>query len=162
VIIGAGYAAWRYTQSQYYVGEDTGHVAIFRGINQNLAGLKLSRVYQRTQIPVAAVPLTDQGLIHSSFDAGTLEHAQRVVATIRSDYQTCVNAYAALKSYQTKINTYNTDLRAYKKKYRTTAPVKSKTGKVIATPPPKPTGTQPTIPAGCPTPSAASGTGAAP
>src|SRR5262249_34540785 len=65
VIIGAGYAGWRYTQTQYYVGEAEGHVAIFRGINQNVAGLKLSKVYQRTAIPLSAVPVTDQGLIRS-------------------------------------------------------------------------------------------------
>jgi PPM family protein phosphatase len=162
VIIGAGYAGWRYTQAQYYVGEDTGHVAIFRGINQNLAGLKLSSVYQQTQIPLAAVPFTDQQLIRSNFSAGSLGHAQSIVGHIRSDYQACVTAYAALKAYQAKVSTYTTALNAYKKKYGVTTPVRSKTGKVIATPPPKPTGTQPTIPEGCPSSSAASGTGAAP
>jgi PPM family protein phosphatase len=161
VIIGAGYAGWRYTQAQYYVGEDGGHVAIFRGINQNLAGLKLSSVYQQTQIPLAAVPFTDQELIRSNFSAGSLGHAQSILGRIRNDWTACVTAYAALKAYQAKVNTYNTALSAYKKKYHTTAPVKSKTGKVTATPPPKPAGTQPTIPEGCPAPSA-SGTGAAP
>jgi protein phosphatase len=162
VIIGAGYAGWRYTQAQYYVGEDRGHVAIFRGINQNLAGLKLSSVYQQTQIPLAAVPFTDQELIRSNFSAGSLGHAQSILGRIRGDYQVCVTAYAALKAYQGKVNAYNTALSAYKKKYHTTAPVKSKTGKVIATPPPKPAGARPTIPEGCPATSATSGTGAAP
>jgi PPM family protein phosphatase len=162
VIIGAGYAGWRYTQAQYYVGEDGGHVAIFRGINQNLAGLKLSSVYQTTQIPLAAVPFTDQELIRSNFSAGRLGHAQSILGRIRSDYLACGTADAALKAYQAKVSTYNTALSAYKKKHHTTAPVKSKTGKVIATPPPKPAGAQPTIPEGCPAPSAAPGTGATP
>jgi protein phosphatase len=162
VIIGAGYAAWRYTQSQYYVGEDTGHVAIFRGINQNLAGLKLSSVYQKTRIPLAAVPLADQQLIRSSYSAGSLDHAQSIVGRIRGDYQACTNAYAALGAWQAKMQAYTSKLNAYMKKYHTTAPVKSKTGKVITTPPPRPAGARPTIPEGCPAPSAASGTGAAP
>ena len=162
VIIGAGYAGWRYTQAQYYLGEDAGHVAIFRGINQNLAGLKLSSVYQQTQIPLAAVPFTDQELIRSSFSAGSLGHAQSILGRIRGDYQACTNAYAALAAWQAKMQAYTTKLNAYEKKHHTTAAVKSKTGKVIATPPAKPAGARPTIPAGCPAPSAASGTGAAP
>ena len=160
VVIGAGYAAWRYTQTQYYVGEDAGHVAIFRGINQNVAGLKLSSVYQQTPIPLAAVPVTDQGPIRSTIVASSLGHAQRIVGRIRSDYQACVTADAALKAYQATVSAYTTKLNDYKKKYHTTAPVKNKAGKVTATPPPKPAGAQPVIPAGCPAPGTASGTGA--
>src|SRR5262252_6077546 len=159
VIIGAGYAAWRYTQSQYYLGENSGHVAIFRGINQNLAGLKLSSVYQQTQIPLAAVPFADQELIRSTFSAGSLGHAQSILGRIRTDYLACTNAYAVLAAWQAKMQAYNSKLNAYEKKHHTTAPVKSKTGKIIATPPAKPAGARPTIPAGCPAPSAASGTG---
>jgi cell division protein FtsW (lipid II flippase) len=85
VIIGAGYAAWRYTQTQYYVGEDAGHVAIFRGVNQNVAGLKLSRLHQRTEIPLAAVPVTDQTSIRSTISATSLASAQAIVGTIRGE-----------------------------------------------------------------------------
>jgi protein phosphatase len=159
VIIGAGYAGWRYTQMQYYVGNDAGHVAIFRGVNQNVAGMKLSRVYQRTEIPLSAVPVTDQGLIRSTITATSLGHAQRIVGNIRSDYQTCQTAYAALKAYQAKQRAYTTALDAYKKKYHTTGPVKVK-GKVVATPPHKPAVAKPTVPADCPAPT--SGTGTAP
>jgi protein phosphatase len=159
LIIGAGYAGWRYTQTQYYVGNDAGHVAIFRGVNQNVAGMKLSRVYQRTEIPLSAVPVTDQGLIRSTITATSLGHAQRIVGNIRSDYQTCQTAFAALKAYQAKQRAYTTALDAYKKKYHTTGPVKVK-GKVVATPPHKPAGAKPTVPADCPAPT--SGTGTAP
>jgi protein phosphatase len=162
VIIGAGYAGWRYTQTQYYVGEAAGRVAIFRGINQNVAGLKLSRVYQRTEIPLAAVPATDQGLIRSTITATSLGHAQRIVGNIRSDYQTCQTAFAALHAYQAKMRAYTTALNAYKKKYHSTQPVKNKAGKVVATPPAKPAGTQPTIPGDCPAAGPAPGTGASP
>src|SRR5207247_1417240 len=110
VIIGAGYAAWRYTQTQYYVGEDAGHVTIFRGINQNLAGLKLSSVYNRTEIPLAGVPVTDQGLIRATITAGSLGHAQSIVANIRNSYQTCQAAYAALGAYQAKLQAYTNEL----------------------------------------------------
>ena len=56
LIIGGGYLGWRYTQDQYYVGTDGGQVAIFQGVNQTVAGVNLSHVYQRTGIPLAGVP----------------------------------------------------------------------------------------------------------
>jgi protein phosphatase len=161
VIIGAGYAGWRYAQSQYYVGEDAGHVAIYRGINQDLAGLKLSSVYQRTEIPLAGVPVTDQGLIRATISASSLAHAQGIVGHIRSDYQTCTTANATLAAFRTKQHAYTRALNAYKKKYHTSGPVRAKGGKVIATPPKRP-GAEPTIPEGCPAPGTASGTGASP
>ncbi len=150
VIIGAGYAGWRYIQSQYYVGEEAGHVAIFHGINQNLAGLNLSSVYQQTEIPLAAVPATDQSMIRSTIAASSLGHARAVVGTIRGDYQVCQTATQALTAYNARMRTYTAKLSAYKKKHGTTAPVKAKGGKVVATPPAKPAGTKPTIPADCP------------
>ena len=153
IIIGGGYAGWRYTQTQYYVGEDAGQVAIYRGINQNVAGLKLSRVYQRTGIPLAAVPVTDQGLIRSTISATSLSHAQRIVGNIRNDYQSCRTTYAELRAYQAKVRKYTDALAAYKKKHHTTQPVKNKAGKVVATPPVKPAGTAPSL-GGCPKPPA--------
>jgi hypothetical protein len=164
VIIGTGYAAWRYTQTQYYVGEDAGHVAIFRGVNQNVAGLKLSSIHQRTEIPLAAVPVTDQASIRSTISATSLASAQAIVGTIRGEYQKCQAAYKSLQTFQQKQSAYTKALDAYKKKHHqtTAAPVRNKAGKVVATPPAKPAGTQPTIPPECPAPSAAAGTGTAP
>jgi len=162
LIIGAGYAGWRYTQTQYFVGEDAGHVAIFRGINQTLAGLKLSRIYQRTDIPLAAVPVTDQGPIRSTISATSLARAQSIVGNIRSDYQTCQNAHQALQAFQQKQSDYAKALDAYKKKYGQTTPVRNKAGKIVARPPAKPAGTAPAVPSNCPTPSAAAASGTAP
>ena len=150
LVAGGAGAGWRYTQSHYYVGEDAGHVAIYHGINQNLAGLNLSSVYQRTEIPLAAVPATDQSMIRSTIPASSLGHAQSVVGTIRGDYQVCQTATQALTAYNARMRTYTTALNAYKKKHGTGAPVKAIGGKVVAVPPPKPAGTKPTIPADCP------------
>jgi PPM family protein phosphatase len=162
VIIGGGYAAWRYTQTQYYVGTDSGQVAIYRGVNQNVAGLSLSSLYRRTGIPLAKVPLTDQAQIRSTIGPSSLSRAQSIVGTIRHDYQVCQADFAALNAYQAKIRQYNSELAAYKKLHGTVNAVRTKTGKVIATPPAKPTGTQPSVPPDCPTPATATGTGAGP
>jgi serine/threonine protein phosphatase PrpC len=98
VIVGGAFAAWRYTQSQYYVGADRGQVAIFRGVNQNLAGLSLSSVYRRTGIPMAGVPAGDRQQVQAAITASSLEQAQRIVNNIRRGY-ICERASAALRAW---------------------------------------------------------------
>ena len=57
VVIGGGsYAAWRHTQTQYYVGTDGKQVIIYYGVNQKVLGMSLSSVYSRTGIPLSQVP----------------------------------------------------------------------------------------------------------
>jgi serine/threonine protein phosphatase PrpC len=84
VIIGAGYAAWRYTQTQYFVGVSGGQVAIYRGVNQRVAGLSLYRDLTEIRATVTASSLTD---------------ARKTVQTIRDDY-TCQQAVAAVAAWQ--------------------------------------------------------------
>jgi PPM family protein phosphatase len=157
LVLGGGYLGWRYTQSQYYVGTDAGQVVIYRGVNQNVAGLDLSHVYQRTGIPLAQLPLPDQSLITATITASSIARARQIVGNIRNDYQACQTAFASLNAYQARIAAYNAALATYKKRYGTTGPVRLK-GRVIHTPPRRPAGTQPTVPSDCPTP----GTGTAP
>ncbi|MFD7597403.1 PP2C family protein-serine/threonine phosphatase [Kitasatospora sp. NPDC059812] len=42
---GAGFFGYQWTQDQYYVAKQGDHVAVYQGINQNLAGLSLSSVH---------------------------------------------------------------------------------------------------------------------
>jgi serine/threonine protein phosphatase PrpC len=159
VIVGGGYGGWRYTQDQYYVGTSDGKIAIFRGINEAVAGINLSHVYQRTAIPLSGVPTIDLQSIQGTIPATSLADAQRIVGNIRSDYQTCLNAYAKLAAYKQARAKYHAALSAYRKKYGTTRPTRVK-GRTVR-PPTPPRETQPTIPAGCPGP-AATGTGGTP
>ena len=43
-------AAWSWSQHQYFVGEQNGTVVIFRGLNTQLAGLSLSKPYERSDV----------------------------------------------------------------------------------------------------------------
>ncbi|MGP7959334.1 PP2C family protein-serine/threonine phosphatase [Sanguibacter sp. A247] len=53
VLGGAGWGAYAWTQTQYYLGIDGGRVAIFRGIPQDLGPLPLSHVVMTTETQVA-------------------------------------------------------------------------------------------------------------
>ena len=71
LVVGAAYAGWRYTQSQYYVAVDGGQVAIFRGINQSAAGMNLSSVARRFDIPVAGLPASDANTVRATIMSST-------------------------------------------------------------------------------------------
>ena len=95
VVGGGGYVAWRITQSQYYVGTAAGQVVIFRGINENVAGLSLSSAYRHTGIPVSHV---QSSVLSLPTAAGTLGEAQHTVLNIRHSYD-CKIALAAVQSW---------------------------------------------------------------
>jgi protein phosphatase len=152
VVIAGLYLGWRYTQDQYYVGTYGGNVAIFQGINQSVAGINLSHVHERTDIPLSGVPSPDSSTIRATVSASSYAAAQTVVNNIRKAYQDCQNAYRAKRQYDAAQARYRTALHAYVKKYGNAKVQRTAKGKIKATPPPKPTGTPPTIPAGCPGP----------
>ncbi len=98
LIAGGGYAAWRYAQSQYYVGASAGQVAIFRGVHEQVFGMSLSSVYTRTDIPMSGVPASDVRQIQATITATGLADARRIVLNIRHGYL-CQQAFKAVQQW---------------------------------------------------------------
>ena len=107
VVVGGGYLGYQYTQSQYYVGEDSGQVTIFRGINQNIAGVSLSRLYTHTGIRVSQVNDQYMGQIAATTPAGSLSQAQQTVNTIKAQVNLCHDKWTALATWQNQETAYN-------------------------------------------------------
>jgi PPM family protein phosphatase len=150
VIIGGGFAAWSYSQRQYYVGEDNGQVVIFRGLNLKLAGFSMSSVYSRTDIPLGEVTTDDKQQLASTIAASGLTDAKKIVSSIRSAAQVCEQGHQAQLRYQAAEKTYQTQLAAWHK-------AKQKHGKKAGKAPSAPS--QPgALPTNCPQ-LAASGSG---
>jgi hypothetical protein len=104
VIVGGLYAAWRYTQSRYYVGTDGQQVIIYQGVNERILGISLSRVYQATGIPMAHVPRSDLPEVNGTIPASDLADAQKTVNDIRQAW-TCdqyTSAYASWVAHKPK------------------------------------------------------------
>jgi len=55
LIGGAGYGAYRYSQTRYFVSDDAGKVAIFKGVNFDVPGITLNHLVERTDIRLADI-----------------------------------------------------------------------------------------------------------
>jgi PPM family protein phosphatase len=122
VIVGGSYAAWRYTQSQYYVGTDGKQVIIYRGVNQKVLGMSLSSVYSKTGIALSQVPANDKPAVLSATAPGSLTDAQKTVNSIRQTI-TCNNYDAAYTRWAALPTTRSVTVTVHGKKQTRTEPV---------------------------------------
>ena len=109
---GGGYGFWRYNQSQYYVGEQDGFVAIFRGTNQSLAGISMSSLVQRTTLSVSQLTSGDQAAVTQTISQGSVNSAELVVDQLKTHAADCQQQWSALAAWQTKNATYQRELVA--------------------------------------------------
>jgi PPM family protein phosphatase len=123
LIVGGGlYGGWRYVQGQYYIGEQDGNIAIYRGVNESVAGISLSGVYQRTTVQLKQVVLSTRSVISQTQPQSSLAEAQRTVTQIAQTVAQCRSQYLALVTWQSAEVKYQAALVSYHKKKTKTAP----------------------------------------
>jgi len=118
VVGGVCYAAWRWSQNQYYVGADgSGHVVIYRGVNERIVGVSLSHPYQTPtpQIQIEQVPSPYQQTLKSTDPADSLPSAQAIVQNARRAANTCHQDYVAVQDWVTRENAYQHALTVFNK-----------------------------------------------
>ncbi|GGM50743.1 hypothetical protein GCM10011608_39580 [Micromonospora sonchi] len=93
VIVGGGvFAGWSYTQRQYYVGAtEDGQVAVFRGIQGQIAGMDLSTVHSKSSAQLDDLTLAAQEQVKQGIPAKSEPDAERRLAELTSDSPTNVN-----------------------------------------------------------------------
>jgi protein phosphatase len=94
-VVGGGYAAYSWSQEQYYVGESNGHVAIYQGVSQNIGSLGLSHVVNKSDISLRDLPDFYRGKLGSTVSTTSIEDARRLVTDMRVQAIQCQTTRAA-------------------------------------------------------------------
>jgi len=121
VVVAGGYIAWQWSQDQYYVGADSkGQVVIYRGVNQRIAGISLSKPYQVTDIQLAQVPASYRQTIKATDAASSLSNAQAIVTNVANAVHSCLQQYTALQQWVTVDNAYQAAVNHARQQHKPT------------------------------------------
>ncbi|WP_336714639.1 PP2C family protein-serine/threonine phosphatase [Arthrobacter sp. USHLN218] len=83
LVVAVLWFGYLWTQTQYYVSQFDGRVAIFNGVSQDLGPIHLSRLDAAYNIPLQSLPLYQQQRLDSGIAARDLEHAETIVEELR-------------------------------------------------------------------------------
>ncbi|GAB3206268.1 Stp1/IreP family PP2C-type Ser/Thr phosphatase [Marinactinospora thermotolerans] len=92
LVAGAGfYFGQRYLNSQYFIGPaDNGtNVAVFRGINTDIAGYDLAEQVEDTGVPLEMLPENERNAVEAAIAVGSLDEARSRVEELRGKAATC-------------------------------------------------------------------------
>jgi PPM family protein phosphatase len=95
VLAGGGYAAYDWSQRQYFVGEAKGHVAIYQGISQNIGPWNLSHVIADSEVALSDLPDFYRSKVDATVTAVTIDDARRLVKDLGTQADECRTTKAA-------------------------------------------------------------------
>ncbi|GAA3281857.1 protein phosphatase 2C domain-containing protein [Nesterenkonia halobia] len=72
-----------WTQTQYYIGEEDGEVAVFNGVSQSLGPIRLSEADEHVDIAVDDLSPYHQERVRRGIPADDRRHAESIVAQLR-------------------------------------------------------------------------------
>ncbi|MFB9554314.1 Stp1/IreP family PP2C-type Ser/Thr phosphatase [Streptomyces roseoviridis] len=90
-VIGGGlYGGYRWTQTQYYVGTKDDHVALYRGISQDLAWVRLSEVEaDHPEIELKYLPAYQRKQVEDTIAGGSLAKAKTKISELAVQASAC-------------------------------------------------------------------------
>ncbi|MER5301011.1 Stp1/IreP family PP2C-type Ser/Thr phosphatase [Streptomyces lasiicapitis] len=90
-VLGGGlYGGYRWTQTQYYVGTKDEHVALYRGIDQDLAWVSLSKVEKdHPEIELKYLPPYQRKQVESAIPESNLEDARKKIDELGLQASAC-------------------------------------------------------------------------
>jgi serine/threonine protein phosphatase PrpC len=78
-IAGGALLGYQWTQTRYFVGVNGSSVAIFQGVQQDLGPIKLSSVYEKTDVAVDDLRVYDRQQVEQTISATSLDDAKLIV-----------------------------------------------------------------------------------
>ncbi|WP_328377869.1 protein phosphatase 2C domain-containing protein [Streptomyces sp. NBC_00440] len=90
-VIGGGlYGGYRWTQTQYYVGSNNQNVALYQGISQDLAWVKLSKVEtDHPEIELKYLPPYQRKQVDATITEGSLSEAKVKIGELAQQADVC-------------------------------------------------------------------------
>jgi protein phosphatase len=82
----------QWISKQYFVANEANTVAIYRGVNQQVAWLKLSTAVELSAIPTPSLPELTQGQVLAGIAATDLSDARAIVERLRGEAASCAVA----------------------------------------------------------------------
>jgi protein phosphatase len=89
VVAGSSYAVYAWSQRQYFLAEQDGVVAVFRGVEQNLGPISLSSPEYATTIPIDDLPASYQDALVQGIEVDDRAAADARVDELRLQAQAC-------------------------------------------------------------------------
>ena len=89
LIGGGGWFAYSWTQKQYYVGTDGDYVAIFKGVDADIPGIALSKVYEQQTLQVDKLPTYSRQQVEGNIQADDLAGARQIVSELQRAADEC-------------------------------------------------------------------------
>lgn len=103
-VIGGGlYGGYRWTQTQYYVGANGDHVAVYQGISQDLAWIKLNKIHEdHREIELKYLPADQRGRVEDTITVSGLGQAQDKTKDLATLASACKKADAQEKAEESQ------------------------------------------------------------
>jgi len=76
-------AGYKWTQSQFYVADDGGEVAIFRGVEADIPGIEMHQVEESSNLTLEDLPTYNARQVRDGISANNLEDARGIVSRLR-------------------------------------------------------------------------------
>jgi protein phosphatase len=90
-VVGGGlYTGYRWTQTQYYVGSSEQHIALYRGISQDLAWVSLSKVEKdHPEVELKYLPPYQRKQVEATIAEGSLGSARTKIQELSTQASAC-------------------------------------------------------------------------
>jgi PPM family protein phosphatase len=89
VLGGVAYAAYAWSQRQFFVGANDGRVAVFQGVSQDVGPVKLSHVLTTSDVALADLPDFYRATVEDTVAKGTRQEADSLVDELRVEATRC-------------------------------------------------------------------------
>jgi len=86
---GGGFAAYTWSQQQWFVGQARGRVAIYRGVAQQIGSWRLSHVTVETDIATADLPEFYRNMVRTHVEAASEGRARQIVLDLSGQALRC-------------------------------------------------------------------------